>query len=203
MDFWFLLIMESLLGMDLKCSHWPLMSIIKFWVQNSGSISLFTVYFWWHDHKQPDCFMDSPLSWANLKEGLVKPPLVYWVYKGCHSCLLLDILRPYSSVGFPDDSDGRESTRNAGDPGSIPGSGRSPGDVFLPGKLHARGAWWTIVHGVAKSQTQLNMREHAMHVYFPPIYSTETIFGKSQMTITRTICGLFSRLTFDELCRTW
>ena len=158
MDFWFLLIMESLLGMDLKCSHWPLMSIIKFWVQNSGSISLFTVYFWWHDHKQPDCFMDSPLSWANLKEGLVKPPLVYWVYKGCHSCLLLDILWPYSSVGFPDDSDGRESTRNAGDPGSIPGSGRSPGEgngypLQYSGMENSMDY---IVLGVAKSWTWLN-----------------------------------------------
>ena len=28
--------------------------------------------------------------------------------------------------GFPDGSDGKESTCNAGDPGSIPGSGRPP-----------------------------------------------------------------------------
>ena len=31
-------------------------------------------------------------------------------------------------VGFPDSSVGNESTCNAGDPGSIPGSGRSPGE---------------------------------------------------------------------------
>ena len=30
-------------------------------------------------------------------------------------------------LGFPGGSDGKESTCNAGDPGSIPGSGRSPG----------------------------------------------------------------------------
>ena len=29
--------------------------------------------------------------------------------------------------GFPGGSDGKESACNAGDPGSIPGSGRSPG----------------------------------------------------------------------------
>ena len=29
--------------------------------------------------------------------------------------------------GFPDGSDGKESTHNAGDPGSIPGLGRFPG----------------------------------------------------------------------------
>ena len=31
------------------------------------------------------------------------------------------------SLGFPGGSDGKEPTCNAGDPGSIPGSGRSPG----------------------------------------------------------------------------
>ena len=31
-------------------------------------------------------------------------------------------------VGFPDSSVGKESAYNTGDPGSIPGSGRSPGE---------------------------------------------------------------------------
>ena len=31
-------------------------------------------------------------------------------------------------TGFPNSSDGKESACNAGDPGSIPGSGRSPGE---------------------------------------------------------------------------
>ena len=33
-----------------------------------------------------------------------------------------------TSLGFPDSSVGKESTRNAGDPGSIPGLGRSTGE---------------------------------------------------------------------------
>ena len=33
-----------------------------------------------------------------------------------------------SLLGFPDSSVGKESTCNAGDPGSIPGSGRSDGE---------------------------------------------------------------------------
>ena len=32
------------------------------------------------------------------------------------------------SVGFPGSSDGKESAYNAGDPGLIPGWGRSPGE---------------------------------------------------------------------------
>ena len=31
-------------------------------------------------------------------------------------------------MGFPDGSDGKESAYNAGDPGLIPGSRRSPGE---------------------------------------------------------------------------
>ena len=34
----------------------------------------------------------------------------------------------YHSADFPGSSDGKESTCNAGDPGSIPGSGRSLGE---------------------------------------------------------------------------
>ena len=35
------------------------------------------------------------------------------------------------------------------------GSG-TPLPVLLPGKSMDRGAWWTTVHGIAKSQTQLS-----------------------------------------------
>ena len=58
---------------------------------------------------------------------------------------------------FPGGSDGKASAYNAGDLGSIPGSGRCPGEGN--GKLHQysclgnpmdRGAWWATVHGVAR-----------------------------------------------------
>ena len=61
-------------------------------------------------------------------------------------------------LGFPGGSDGKESACNAGDLGSIPGSGRSPGEgmathsrIPLPNSID-RGAWWVTVHGVAESQ---------------------------------------------------
>ena len=37
-------------------------------------------------------------------------------------------LRDFTLMLFPDSSVGKESASNAGDPGSIPGSGRSPGE---------------------------------------------------------------------------
>ena len=66
-------------------------------------------------------------------------------------------------VGFPGDSNGKESACNAGDLGSIPGSGRSPGEgngsplqYPCPENPMDRGAWLATVSGAAKSQTQLS-----------------------------------------------
>ena len=61
---------------------------------------------------------------------------------------------------FPGGSDGKESSCNAGDPGSIPGSGRCPGEgngnplqySCLENPMD-RGAWRATVLGVTKSQT--------------------------------------------------
>ena len=62
--------------------------------------------------------------------------------------------------GFPGSSDGKESAYNAGDPGSMLGSGRSPGEgndyPLQNSRLENsmdRGALWATVHGVKKSQT--------------------------------------------------
>ena len=45
-------------------------------------------------------------------------------------------------IGFPGSSDGKASAYNAGDLGSIPGLGRSPGEgngnPLLPGKSHGQ-----------------------------------------------------------------
>ena len=62
--------------------------------------------------------------------------------------------------GFPGSSDGKESACNSGDPGSIPGWGRFPGEgngkplqYFCLENPMARLAWQATVHGVPKSQT--------------------------------------------------
>ena len=45
-----------------------------------------------------------------------------------HWCFDMQIHKHRISVGFPDSSVGKESVCNAGDPGWIPGLGRSPGE---------------------------------------------------------------------------
>ena len=67
---------------------------------------------------------------------------------------------PKYILGFPDSSVGKESACNAGDPGSIPGSRRSPGGEhgnplqysLLENPIDS-GTWWAVVHGVTKSHT--------------------------------------------------
>ena len=63
-------------------------------------------------------------------------------------------------MGFPGGSDGKESTCNADDSGSIPGFGRSPGkengnllQYFCLENPMDRGAWRATVHGVTKNGT--------------------------------------------------
>ena len=64
---------------------------------------------------------------------------------------------------FPGGSDSKASVYHTWDLGSIPGSGRSPGEGNgNPRQYYSlenpmdRGAWWAAVHGVAKSQTRLS-----------------------------------------------
>jgi len=61
----------------------------------------------------------------------------------------------YLAVGFPHSSVGKKSTYNAGDPSSIPGLGRSPGE-WKSYPLQYSGLENSIdctVHVVAKSRT--------------------------------------------------
>ena len=65
--------------------------------------------------------------------------------------------------GFPGGSGGKASACNVVGPGSIAGSGRSPGEgngnpllYSCLGNPMDRRAWWATVHGVTKSRTQLS-----------------------------------------------
>ena len=66
-------------------------------------------------------------------------------------------------MDFLGGSDGKASAYNAGDPGSIPGSGRSSGEgngnplqySWLENPMDGEG-WQATFHGVTKSQTRLS-----------------------------------------------
>ena len=69
----------------------------------------------------------------------------------------------YTQCGLPWWLSDKESACNAGDPGSIPGLGRSPGEGHgnplqyscLENPMDG-GAWWATIHEVAESQTRLS-----------------------------------------------
>ena len=73
------------------------------------------------------------------------------------------IFTPLSFLGFTGGSEVKASACNVGDPGSIPGLGRSPGEgngnpfqySCLVNPMDG-GAWWATVHGVAKSRSRLS-----------------------------------------------
>ena len=72
--------------------------------------------------------------------------------------------------------DGKESACNVGDTGSIPGSGRSPGEgngyplqySCLENSME-RGTWRTEVHGVAKTSPRIEPKSPAWQVTSLPL----------------------------------
>ena len=103
------------------------------------------------------CFL---MSWNfspifHLYGGKVSP--------GLHSCFETPNWEILGWQALPGDSEVKTSAWNAGDLGSIPGLGRSPGErngnplqySCLENPVEG-GAWWATVHGISKSQTRLN-----------------------------------------------
>ena len=109
-------------------------------------------------HRSPTCIEHQIKNhgfWGgtiNDTEDYFKRGFWHWIFSATHSiCLPFD---------FPGGSGGKVSAYNAGDPGLIPGSGRSPGEgngnplqySCLENPMDG-GAERATVHGVAKSRT--------------------------------------------------
>ena len=82
--------------------------------------------------------------------------------------------------GFPAGSASQETTCNAGGVGSIPGSGRTPGErdgiplwYSCLGNPMARGVWWAAVHGIARVGHNLATKPPS-----PPEYITDALVSQ-------------------------
>ena len=107
----------------------------------------------------PSSFIIS-LHSAQFSQPISRPVQFRVTYWTACSILPLSCFKPPPpppcSWGFPRGSEGKESACNAGDPGSIPGSGRSTGKGNSNPLQYScledpmdRGAWQATVHGVA------------------------------------------------------
>ena len=88
------------------------------------------------------------------------------------------LIKEFTIPIFPGGSDGKASAYNAGDPGSIPGSGRSPGEgngnPLQYSCLENPMEGGATVHGVAKSQTRLRDFTFTFHLnQIPYNYTVE------------------------------
>ena len=85
-------------------------------------------------------------SYSGINKNKMVPSAATWI-------------QPEIIMGFPGGSDGKEPGPSAGDPGSIPGLGQSPGEgngnplqySRLENSMN-RVAWQATVQGVKKSQ---------------------------------------------------
>ena len=118
------------------------------------------------------------------------------------------------TLGFLGGSEDKASACNAGDPGSIPGLGRSPGEgndnplqySCLENPMD-RGIWRATVHGVAKSWTQLSDFIHThthTRVTLGPHFSSASIWPAAQQSkdsravVSSSFCKAeFPRVSWD------
>ena len=130
--------------------------------------------------------MPRALCWRNA---------VHQGFRDCRSYLLLlcvsqqlaHCLTYGECVGFPGGSDGKESTCNMGDLGSVPGLGRSPGRGHgnpppypcLENPMD-RGAWQAAVQMVTQSRTRLKWLSSSSNNTQNTSYSIENCTSRVQ-----------------------
>ena len=117
------------------------------------------------------------INWLLCSRRLIQPKFYNISWKTL-KCFWFDRQR-YGYLELPGGLHGKTSAYNLGDPGSIPGLGRSPGEgnsnplqySCLENPMDG-GAWWAIVHGVAKSRTGLS--DFTLFRFFDRVIGTIT-----------------------------
>ena len=131
--------------------YWP---ILKFWAYQSIQLEAPN-----HDDTQGGKSISLEMSLSKLR------PLLTYLRRllPCLRLFLTYLSPSWLVLAFPGISEGKESACNTGDRGSIPGSGRSPGEgngnplqySRLENSMD-REAWWATVCEVTKSRTRLS-----------------------------------------------
>ena len=137
-------------------------SLVAQWVKNppANAEDLGLIH---GSERSPEEGNDSPLQYSCLENSMDRGTWSATVRGVPKSQMQLKWLSMHRKLlGFPCGSDGKESTCNSGDSGSIPRLGRCPreGNGYplqyscLENPVD-RVAWWITIHGVGKSRMQL------------------------------------------------
>ena len=102
--------------------------------------------------------------------GRLPPEFGSYLLRGAGREGAISLIVCISKSSFPGGSDGKASAYNVGDPGSVPGLGRSPGEgngkplqySCLENPMYG-GAWEATVHVVTKSWTRLSNFTSLLH----------------------------------------
>ena len=91
------------------------------------------------------------------------------------------------TLGFPGGSEVKASACNEGNPGLIPGLGKSPGEgngnplqYSCLGNPMDEGAWWPTVHRIAKSWTRLS--DFTIFIQVPFTLTEYNVFTEQKQT---------------------
>ena len=126
----------------------------------------------------------------------VAEPAFRLTYCDSKSSALFALYVIYLSIdkGFPGNSAGKESACNAGDPSSVPGLGRSPGEGNgYPLQYYCLGnSMDCVLHGVTKSWTGLS----DFHFHFKG--KRPWALAAEKPAIKRHLCGYYSCVTLGS-----
>ena len=127
--------------------------------------------------------------------------LVFWIIKS----RFLSILLPNQKKGFPDGSVVQNPPANAGDKGSISGSGRSlEKEMATHSNILAwRIPWteepgWAIVHRVPKSRTQVRTKQqhYSLQTHFQAIFLHSLNYARARPCYSSfSLLSLFSKFS--------
>ena len=156
------------------------------WVKKENKISP------WLQWPENDCLIT---HYSGLETWWVPSLELYnFVAAGTENSVLRVL---YSLLGFPSGSALKESTCDVGYTGSIPGSGKSPGEkngnpfpLSCPENPMDRGTWRAIVHGVTK---ELDTAE----------WPNNWVCGSHEMpgkAIENACPGLHGKIQMEDLC---
>ena len=137
---------------------WSLLKFENHWPRTVSLKTLVHISITWR-------VLKTPKTQATTQANSVN----HWVWIKQYQCQGLKVKQDISrkTAGLPCGSVSKESACNAGDPGSISGLGRSPGEgngnpvqySCLENSID-RGAWWATVHGITKTGTRTEWLTH-------------------------------------------